>query len=295
MLSPMDREDFFRYLTYSEADEKWQIVCTDVGKTSISPHGQYPSNRLRHPIPFRNAATGRVLNEFQIVYITEGRGTFWTRKERYPVVPGTVFILFPGEFHRYHPDPDVGWVEWWVGFRGPHAERLRDEGIISPGRPLLEVGLKSECLSLFVLIFEAVLKQDPAYQARAGAGILMLIAEIHGLLQKSRLPDRYGTIVEEAKFAMEEKINGSIDLGWLSRKVGISVSRLATTFKAYTGMTPYQYFIMIKMNKAKELLNGKEVCIKQVAFDLGFDNQFYFSRLFKKKTGISPSRWSTAK
>jgi AraC-like DNA-binding protein len=291
----MEPGDFFRYLTYSETDERWQIVCTDVGKTRIPPHGQYPSNKSRHPVPFKSAAVGRVLNEFQIVYITEGCGTFWTASEAYPVVPGTILLLFPGEFHRYHPDPNVGWVEWWVGFRGPHADRLRAEGIIGPERPLLDLGLNSGCLSLFDLIFEAVLRQAPAYQARAGAGILMLLAEIHAHLQRARLPDRSGLIVEAAKFAIEERIYGSMDMKWLSQKVGVSVSSLAATFKAYTGMTPYQYFLRMKINKAKELLNGGEGCIKQVAFELGFDDEFYFSRLFKRKTGVSPSCWSAVK
>jgi AraC-like DNA-binding protein len=290
----VDPGNFFRYLTYSEADEKWQMVCTDVGKTRIPPHGQYPANRARHPSPFRSAATGRVLSEYQIVYITGGHGTFSTKRETFPVVPGSIFLLFPGEFHRYHPDPNVGWDEWWVGFRGQHPDRLCRDGIISPERPFLQVGLESRFLSRFDQVFEVVFMAEPGYQARASAGILMLLAEIDGFVQRSRLPDRSAKIVEEAKFAMEERVYGSIDLDWLSRKIGVSASQLGITFKAYTGMSPYQYFIRTKMNKAKELLHGKDVCIKQIAYELGFDDQYYFSRLFKKKIGMSPSRWLAA-
>jgi AraC-like DNA-binding protein len=54
-------------------------------------------------------------------------------------------------------------------------------------------------------------------------------------------------------------------------------------------MTPYQYFIHIKIQKAKSLLTQKDASVKEVAYKLGFDDQFYFSRLFKNKTGFSPS------
>ena len=57
-------------------------------------------------------------------------------------------------------------------------------------------------------------------------------------------------------------------------------------------MTPYQYFIGIKMHKAKELLEGGDQAVKEVAFRLGFKDEYYFSRLFKSKTGVSPSQWS---
>ena len=63
-------------------------------------------------------------------------------------------------------------------------------------------------------------------------------------------------------------------------------------FKAYTGMTPYQYCIHAKINRAKEILSSGESSVKEIAWRVGFDDQYYFSRLFKKKTGSSPSQWT---
>ena len=91
---------------------------------------------------------------------------------------------------------------------------------------------------------------------------------------------------------MEENIYGEINLNGIGDMLGVSTSHLNSVFKSYTAMTPYQYFISIKIRKAKELLERGDCPIKEVAFRLGFDDQYYFSRLFKKKTGISPSRWN---
>ena len=76
--------------------------------------------------------------------------------------------------------------------------------------------------------------------------------------------------------------------------LGVSTSHLNAVFKSYTAMTPYQYFISIKIRKAKELLEAGALPIKEVAFRLGFNDQYYFSRLFRKKTGVAPSRWSVS-
>ena len=228
-------------------------------------------------------ATGRVLSEYQIVYVTKGHGLFSTASREYEVVPGCIFLLFPGKFHRYHPDPETGWDESWVGFRGPLADTLCVEKVISEEDPFFEVGLDSTFLALLDQIFLAVKREDPSFQARAGASIFMLIAEIVSSSQRSAFRSRSGQLVEQAKFAMHENVYDTIDLVELCKKIGTSPSHLGFEFKAYTGMTPYQYFINIKINKAKEFLQTKELSIKEIAFRLGFQDQYYFSRLFKKK------------
>jgi AraC-like DNA-binding protein len=93
---------------------------------------------------------------------------------------------------------------------------------------------------------------------------------------------------------MEENIYGEINLGAVCESLGLGTSRLNEVFKAYTAMTPYQYFIGIKVQKAKELLSRGEGSIKETAFRLGFKDEYYFSRLFKRKTGVSPSRWNAS-
>jgi len=79
-------------------------------------------------------------------------------------------------------------------------------------------------------------------------------------------------------------------LNWIAKSLGVRASYLTDVFKPYTSMTLHQYFISIKIVRAKELL-GRGLPVKEVASRLGFRDEYYFSRLFKKKTGLSPSRW----
>ena len=284
---------FFRYLTYSEEDEKWQIVCPDAGHIEIAPNTPYPPHKEGHPQPFRSVAVGRTLTEYQIIYITKGRGVFESNHRTHVVVPGSIMIVFPGVPHFYKPEYEVGWSEYWVGFKGPHVDTLCQQGFLSPRKPLYEVGLQNSLLAIYTQILELVQNQRPLFQVRASSHVLTLIAEILAHERKNVQYTHSEQLVERAKFLMEENIYSEINLNGIGEVLGVSTSHLNAVFKSYTSMTPYQYFISIKIRKAKELLEAGSLAIKEVAFRLGFDDQYYFSRLFKKKAGIAPSRWSS--
>jgi AraC-like DNA-binding protein len=283
-----ERTSFFRYLTYSEEDEKWQLVCTDAGYTEVAPRTRYPPNKEGHPQAFKGVAVGRTLPEYQLVYVTKGRGVFEINQKTHVVVPGTVMMVFPGVRHHYKPDFDVGWTEYWVGFKGPYADALREQGFLSLRKPLHEVGLQNSLLSIYAGIFELVRNQQPLFQIRASSLVLTLIAEVLAHERKTVQHSNSEGLVEKAKFFMEENIYREVNLNGIGEALGLS-----SVFKSYTAMTPYQYLISVKIRKAKELLEAGSLPIKEVAFRLGFDDQYYFSRLFRKKTGIAPSRWSS--
>jgi AraC-like DNA-binding protein len=284
------RNAFFRYLAWSDEDELWRIVCTDAGFCEIGPDSPYPPLKDDHPQAFKSVATGRMLNEYQLVYITKGRGVFETQGSRYEVVPGSVLLVFPGVHHIYRPEPETGWTEYWVGFKGDNIDALCRDGFLSSDRPFYQAGLRNGILAHYTQIFDLVRNQEPLYQPKAGALILGLIAEVLSCERKSTQSTQAESLVAQAKFQMEANIDADINLNGIAESLGVSTSHLSEAFKSYTAMTPYQYFISIKINRAKELLEH-ELPVKEVAWRLGFSDEYYFSRLFKNKTGISPSHW----
>jgi AraC-like DNA-binding protein len=285
------RDLFLHYLPYSEEDEKLGMLCTTAGSTRVPPGIEYPQQKNDHPAIFRPVAVGRILPEFQIVYISEGEGIFKSENLTYNVKAGSVLLILPGIKHLYRPLLETGWHEYWVGFKGAYFSRLLEEGRFSAEHVFFETGLHDSILLLFNLILDEVQSQRPLYQIRACAAILSLIAEI---LIRDRRKDElnsYQKIVEKAKCLMESNVFREIDLTSISDQLGISTSRLNEIFKTYTSMTPYQYYIQIKIYKAESLLEQHDLSVKEVAYKMGFEDQYYFSRLFKNKTGVSPSEW----
>lgn len=287
----MPYRNFSSYLTWAEADEKRQLVCTDVGMIETPPGSPYPPVDYRHPAAFKSVATGRVVNEFQLVYVTRGSGVFRSGDDEYEVRSGSVLSVFPGVRHSYRPNWETGWDEYWVGFKGAYPDALRDGGFHTPERPFFAVGAHPSIIALYADIFATVESQEPYYQFRAGALVMLLLSEIIGRARKAEQGNETTALVERAKLVMQENVHGALSVDRIGEQLGVGIERFYEAFKAYTGMTPYQYFIQLKINKAKILLDQEESSVKEVAFELGFDDPYYFSRLFKKKTGVAPSDW----
>jgi AraC-like DNA-binding protein len=284
---------FLHYLPFSDEDEKLGMVCTTAGCTEVAPNTIYPPHKTEHPPLFRLVAEGRVLQEFQIVYITGGTGIFEAEGNEYQAVPGSMFLLSPGMKHKYKPVFETGWTEYWVGFKGGFFLTLLEEGYLSKEHIFFDMGLHNEIISVFNQIFYEVRNQQPLYQLKACSGVLSLIAGMLAAERRRKQPNYYQKIVEKAKCLMESNIYGAINVPFISEQIGVSTSRFNEIFKTYTSMTPYQYFIHIKIHKAESLLE-EDAPVKEVAFQLGFEDQYYFSRLFKLKTGIAPSEWKKA-
>ncbi|MDR2069545.1 MAG: helix-turn-helix domain-containing protein [Spirochaetaceae bacterium] len=284
-------DSFLHYLPYSEEDEKIGMVCTTAGSVEVKPHTVYPPNKNKHPALFRQVAEGRILPEFQILYITKGEGIFGAGDRTYTVTPGSFLLVFPGIKHFYKPVFETGWHEYWVGFKGGFYSNLAEKGLLSMERIFFEVGLHNDIVSIFEQILHEVRTQQPLYQLKACSGILTLIAEMLTHERRSEQPNYYQKIVEKAKYLMETNVFKAINVSDISEQIGVTPSKLNEIFKTYTSMTPYQYYIHIKIHKAECLLEDDNVTVKEVAFQLGFEDQYYFSRLFKNKTGVAPSDW----
>jgi AraC-like DNA-binding protein len=282
---------FFSYLPVSEEDRKLGMVCTAAGEIEVPPYTEYPPNKKAHPVVFRNVAEGRILPEFQMVYISNGEGIFSAEDKTYTVKSGSMLLLLPDMKHFYKPLYETGWHEYWVGFTGSFFTGLVEKGFLSKEHIFFNMGLHDYVLSIFTRIFDEVRAQYPLYQIKTCSLVFMLLTELLINERRREYPSYAQQIVEQAKYLMEENINKEIDLKIIAELIGISTSRLNDIFKTHTSMTPYQYYIQIKIHRACHLLEQPGMTIKEAAFKLGFYDQYYFSRLFKQKTGIPPSRW----
>jgi AraC-like DNA-binding protein len=282
---------FLHYLPISEEDRRSGMVCTTAGEYETAPHTVYPPRENEHPAIYRTVAEGRVLPEFQIVSITKGQGVFHAEGKTYAVHSGDVMLILPGMNHAYKPDMQTGWHEYWVGFNGSHFEELLDKGVLSKDAVFFSGGGSDTLPVVFDMIITEIRDQKPLFQLKVCAGILSILAEVLASARRREQPNCYQRFVQRAKLLMEQRAFGAADVSSIARETGISVSRLNEVFKKYTGMTPYQYFIHIKINKAKSLLEDEDMTVQYAAWKLGFDDPCYFSRLFKHKTGIAPSQW----
>ncbi len=280
-----------KYLIVSEIDSLWGITVNSVGCQNILPNMSYPPNN--HPTRYYfSTRRGRILDEYQLLYITRGEGTFVSESTKPQLInEGKMFLLFPGEWHNYKPDKQTGWNEYWIGFKGINIDNRVENGFFSKQKPIFNVGINNEIVQLYKEAIRVAIEQKSGFQQLL-AGIVNYLLGLAYSLDKNS-PFENSEVIEQinkAKLIIHEEFS-SIKPEDISERLNMSYSWFRRLFKEYTGLPPSQYIQEVKMQKSKELLTNTTLPIKAVAFGLGFENQEYFSTAFKKKNKISPLQY----
>lgn len=282
----------FKYLIVNDDDRHYGLWVNTVGYQQIAPGKTYPLRE--HPQGYYfNTVKGRTLREFQLVYITKGRGLFTSDStpERH-VYRGKVMLLFPGQWHTYRPFIQTGWDEYYIGFEGPVVDNLLKEGFISPANQLIEVGLNEELIGLFQRALQ-VAEADKVSAQQYLAGIVLHMLGLISAVSKNKFFEMSDMErkIEQAKVIMSEQVENDIDAEEISMRLGISYSWFRKMFKDYTGYAPAKYFQALKLRRAKQLLLETSLPVKEIAYRLNFCSTEYFFNTFKRATGQTPTEY----
>jgi AraC-like DNA-binding protein len=282
-------DDFFKYLTPGHEDIEWGLYLLVAGMAHIPPKTVYPPPE--HPSGYYFTwKHGRVLHEYQINYITEGNGVYENNAGRYKIRPGSLLITKPGDWHRYRPESKTGWVEHYIGFRGNIADQLFIQPGLASGKAVIDIGNREEIIDTYYKIFEYVIEEKPGFQQVAAGMIMKLLGYMISLnKQKDFSGKRVEQIIQNACFIIRENVEQDIDFKNFAEENQIGYSYFRKMFKKYTGVPPVQYQLDLKILRAKEMLLSTNKIIKEISYELGFQSIYYFSRVFKKKMGVSPS------
>lgn len=282
--------NYYRYLPISKEDQSWGLSVLNAGATRIAAGQEYPYRQ--HPSKYYFCwSKGRVLDEYQLIYIAGGEGFFESSSVPECVVhAGTVLLLFPGEWHRFRPNMQTGWDEYWVGFTGEVADNLMRGKFFEPPGAVLSIGYNAEIVALFSGIIEQTKTERPGYQPFVSGMLLHLLGCVYSLSRQQSFSNADGvkSKMEQAIMLLRSKIDEAIDIHEIAEELNVSYAWFRKWFKLYTGLAPQQYVIQLKMEKAKVLLADSGNSIKGIAYQLRFEHPLYFSKLFKEKVGVSP-------
>lgn len=281
-----------KYLIINDKDSKFGLYVNTVGSQSIKPEGPYPPRN--HPLGYYfSAQEGRVLHEYQLVYITAGQGTFSNKDEKpIDIHAGMLLFLQPGLWHTYCPLSKTGWNEYFIGYNGLMADNLIKNEFFSAGNQVIDIGLNEEIVSLYTKAIEVAKADKTAVQQQLAGITLHLIGLVLAITKNKYYEiDDWGQKIEKSKIWMREHLSSEIDLEELASNLNTSYSWFRKIFKDYTGYAPAKYYQELKLHKAKELLAETNSPIKEIAYNLGYSNSEHFFTLFKKNTGQTPTEF----
>ena len=139
----------FKYLVANDRDVSWGLHVDTIGYEEIQPGEHYPTQGHADGFYF-DVKRGRRLDEYQLQYIKEGSGIFRsTHQPETRLHAGDVFLLFPGEWHTYCPDPEKGWKCYWIGFKGHNMDERIKANFLSSTKPIYHIGFSEEFIHVF--------------------------------------------------------------------------------------------------------------------------------------------------
>jgi len=280
-----------RYDYLTPEDRLWGVHLCGVGMRLTPPDVAYQVYEDGAPYQWKN---GRVLRDYSLVYLTQGRGVFRVRGSRpLHVTAGDVLLIRPGVWHDYAPAPETGWKEYWMMFNGRQAGKLLSSVELPWRSPLMHYGVDESLHRLFIQMLE-VAEGIPPLAGVIHTGLVMQMAALiqsRLQLQREQGGRREESFVWRAKQYMASALDQPVDMKVLANSFGVSYPHFRRVFKTSTGLPPQQYLLNLRVNRAKQLMDEAGVKLSDVARRAGFDDPYYFSRVFKQKTGLPPSRW----
>jgi AraC-like DNA-binding protein len=291
-------ENYFRYIPVRQRDVQWGLFVTGAGCTSIRPGEDYPPKP--HPELYHiRWETGRTLPEYQVIYISRGKGVFESAPTGIQEISaGTIILLFPGVWHRYRPEKAIGWDEWWVSFNGDVMDRLVEQRFFSPERAVLPTGQPDAILGPYRSLLERLRQELTGFPHLIAVDTLEILAAVsaeaesepaeliaHGPQDVVAVKDR---IVAEAMRLIWEQSHRPMTIDGLAKQLPITRRSLERRFRAAVGYGIHEEIVRCRLERAKRLLAATDLSLKEVASASGFSNADSLGRAFRHAEGVTP-------
>lgn len=207
------------------------------------------------------------------------------------ITAGNMVLYRPGDVQHYRylveDHPEVCWIH----FTGFEAESLLN-GCGFRDRHILPCGISSDYPELFRQIIRELQLKRPCYEEFIPLYLRRIFAEIHRNQRETTLepcPNRAEMV--RAVHDFNESFADEISIKDYAAAHHMSVCWFIRSFRLYMGMTPMQYITSLRITRAKDLLRSTDYSVQEIGAMAGYENPLYFSRIFKKYTGYSPSEY----
>lgn len=234
-------------------------------------------------------------DQYILLYCVDGEGWVNAEGKIHKLSRGEVVILPKGKAHSYGSNKNNPWTIYWIHFDGSMAAFFA-EGLEKPF--LISTGQDSRIEDRLALFEDIYTTLKNGYSKINLNYSVTVMFHFLGSLKfmsafRSSLSGRQSQrdIVEDAIHFMRENIQRQIKLEEIAQYTNYSVSHFSILFREKTGYSPLNYFNQLRIQAACHHLDFTDLKINQIAMMTGFDDQFYFSRLFSKTMGCSPGSY----
>lgn len=230
--------------------------------------------------------------DYQLLYIASGKGHFLLNGKDVAVPAGHMVLYQPKEMQKYVYYGTDQTEVFWVHFTGNEVKKILKEYHIPLNRHVFYTGKSPEYPKVFKRMIRELQLCQPHYEELLAMLFRQLLIIIDRHLTGTRqLSGRVQRELDQAIRYFTEHYQEPVQIEEYAASLHKTAGWFIRSFRLYTGVTPMQYIISVRMANAQNLLQSSEYNITEIAAMVGYDNPLYFSRLFKRQTGISPSEY----
>lgn len=237
-----------------------------------------------------------VRSNYVIHYIVKGKGTFHYDGKIHELKAGDFFLLKPNEVTYYQADHQDPWTYYWFGLSGSKTEEYFQLSLF--GRDaILRKQKHSEQLE-HAMINAVQTTQDINHDTEMHLHLFSSLYEIFFILHKY-FPNP-NKIEENSAKKIWYKTKKLIEIQYgdpeltianIAKNLTINRSYLSTVFKQFQNVSPKEYLLQVRMNRACELLKNTKEPIKIISYSVGYDDPLNFSKAFRKHHQMSPRQY----
>ena len=219
-----------------------------------------------------------------IEYVEEGCGTVHINGETFYPRGGDSYFLHAKKDHYYYSDHETPWKKHFINISGKLVESLAEGYGVSDTAHFPGLDLSAELLRIIDIAKRGEMDSTPEIIEILNRMLL----KMHNSIKKDDEPSR---LAENMKDFLNTKITSKFHIDLLCKHISMSESQTIRLFKKNFGTTPYTYVLNKKISFAKKLLIDTNISVKEISTKLCFADEYYFSNIFKQKTGCSPSQY----
>jgi AraC-like DNA-binding protein len=238
---------------------------------------------------------GPAVRDFYIIhFIHSGKGYFKLGEKEYYLKEGEGFFIHPDLVSYYCADSEDPWHYSWVMFHGKKSDLYLDKACISIDSPILRYSNMTfiwECFSDMMKTKDSLKSKE----IKLLSSLLKLFSffidnapDTNTVIEESTIKSSY---IQIAIDYIQFNYNKKIKITDIADHIGIDSKYLCSLFKSTLAVSPYQYLLNIRFNKASELLKNENFSIADISRSVGYEDPLLFSKMFKKIKGMSPSEY----
>ncbi|GGH39377.1 helix-turn-helix transcriptional regulator [Paenibacillus segetis] len=232
--------------------------------------------------------------DFYLAYNYSGPMTVRRNGQDHILEPGSLFIYRPYEEQYYGHYAEQKFISYWVHFTGYGVDELLLNAKLAEDGPFF-VGINNDIAAIFEDMMNELRDKKASYELASASLLSYLLALISRLIEQGsdvRANSNRAEIYDTIKY-IHDNYAQEIYVTKLAEIAYLSTDRYTTLFKITTGTTPLQYINRFRLEKACELMKHTHLNIQQISNLVGFEDQLYFSRMFKKYYHVTPSEYLT--